>query len=256
MLRVASASWPEISQPYSSLIVDPECDSQFLRENGLLPNVLNLLGDCTGLSVLDVGCGNGWLCDKLADRFESVSAYECDIVSKPPETAHNRAVHQLAQREFKVLDICALDYSGNKFDRVVASLVLMWVEELEQACGELFRVTNPGGRTVISLMHPFSYRMGEVDSEGDFIVRKTYTDRFTIEDLYIGGQVGPIRYYHRPVSDYTNCLVSAGFVLQRMVEWAIDMQIYAEAKLPGFSRVPRTGRVPMYLFLQCEKPKV
>ena len=61
-----------------------------------------------------------------------------------------------------------MSYTSNSFDVVVASLVLMWIDDLDRACRELSRVTAHGGRVVVSLVHPFSYRTGQVTETGDF----------------------------------------------------------------------------------------
>ena len=71
--------WQNAAHDYQELIQDPERDSRVLREQGLFPNVLDLVGNCDDAVVLDAGTGTGWL-------FESINpseAYACDIA--PPQ---------------------------------------------------------------------------------------------------------------------------------------------------------------------------
>jgi SAM-dependent methyltransferase len=147
-----------------------------------------------------------------------------------------------------------MTYRDSAFDVVVASLVLMWIDELEAACRELERVTCPGGRVVVALVHPFAYRTGVVDDDGTFRVTRRYGAPFVLEDLYIAGSVGPFRYFHRPLSDYLNALAATGLQLRAFHEWSIDMTDYINHVQPLSDHPRRTDRVPMYAFLAWEKP--
>jgi len=151
-------------------------------------------------------------------------------------------------------DVRALEYPAATFDIVVASLLLMWFPELDLACSELRRVTRPGGRLVVAITHPFSYRIGEVRSSGAFEVKVRYQDPFKLQDLHIGGKVGPFSSYHRPISQYFNALLAAGWRVSALREWSIDIEDY-ERQVPLAGRnLPRTGLVPMYAFFLCENP--
>lgn len=232
--------WARLRPSYEKLIGDESRDSWYLRSKGLQRNVIELVGDCSDTRLLDVGCGTGWLLDAIRPR----EGYECDSV----EPASPRA-GRLFSRE----DLRALGYPSAHFDIVVASLVLMWVEEVEQACSELARVLVAGGRAVIALVHPFSYRTGSVADNGEFVVRRRYSTPFVLEDLYIANEVGPLRYYHRPLADYVNAAARAGLVMDELREWSIDLEDYrrhvaADAKHPA-----RTDRVPMYAFFRMHK---
>ena len=232
--------WTALLPSYERLIADGSRDSSYLRNVGLQRNVVELAGDCTSACVLDIGCGNGWFLDTVTAR----EGYECDCV---PQTGARDGRH------FSVQDICELTYETNSFDVVVASLVLMWVERLEQACRELYRVTSTGGRSVVALVHPFSYRTGNVTESGDFLVTRRYADPFTLPDLFIGERVGPFRYFHRPLSTYMNALCDVGFHLEQMREWSLDIDEYRRRFPSNSSHPPRTDRVPMYVFLLLRK---
>lgn len=233
--------WSETAQTYSGLISDLARDSQYLRSHGLKPNLLRMLGDCTDLRVLDIGCGDGWLLDELRPR----EGYGCDIVQHP---------NLRAEWHFEIQDVRALSYPNESFDVVVASLVLIWFEELELAVRQMHRVTKPGGKMVIALVHPYFYRMGEPDNEGNFVISKDLSKPFKMEDLKIGGVAGPLTYFYRPFSDYLNALVRAGFCIREVVDWFSDMEDYARSRENGMgSNIVRTGKVPMYSFIECGK---
>ncbi len=232
---------PRSLTAYAGLIDDDSSDSVYLRERGLHPQILDLLGDCSEETLLDVGCGTGWLLDAVPHR----RGHMCDIVPGAGMEPDPR---------FRVEDIRRLSYESNLFDVVVANLVLMWVNDLHQACQETLRVTRPGGRFLVSLTHPFSYRNGFVDTDGRFCVTERYAESRLIHDLHIGGTVGPFVYYHRPLSVYLNTFLESGWRLAGLHEGTLDMEDYQRARPGPPGRVKRTDRVPMFVFLQFYRP--
>ena len=122
-------AWQSTASEYRELIGNPDWDSRFLRENGLKPNILELLGDYKDAVVLDAGAGTGWLFDSIVPA----AAYACDIVT-PEKT--------LESVNFEQQDVEALPYDDGAFDIVVASLLLMFCRRFETVCAELHRVAK------------------------------------------------------------------------------------------------------------------
>ena len=235
------SAWTGGTADYMRLICDYERDSHYLRERGLKTNLLRMIGDCTEARVLDVGCSDAWLLDGLAPR----EGHACDIVQQPDVNP---------RWQFTRDDIRDLHYPDGFFDVVAASLVLMWFEELGQALREVARVTVPGGKVVISLVHPYFYRTGGPNKDGDFIVFRDLSQPFALPDLKIGGSAGPFSYYYRPLPDYLNACVAAGLRIQEVRDWFIDMADYeAHIERGMISEVQRTGKIPLYSFINCSK---
>lgn len=234
------AEWSKLLPSYERLIGDTSRDSSYLRRVGLQQNVVDLLGDCTTARVLDVGSGSGWLLDTVRAR----EGYECDCV---PQNMPRPG------RSFSVEDVRALSYASGFFDAIVASLVLMWVDDLDRACRELYRVTTDRARAVIALVHPFSYRTGTVTQDGDFLVTRRYSEPFVLSNLFIAGAVGPFRYFHRPLAAYLNAFSAAGFRLEETHEWSLDVDDYVRHFPRGAKNPSRTDRVPMYIFFRLGK---
>lgn len=234
-------TWTGGTADYMRLICDAGRDSRYLRENGLKRNLQDMAGDCSDARVLDVGCGDGWLLNALKPR----EGYACDIVEEP----------DLDPRwNFSLDDIRDLQYPDASFDVVAASLVLMWFEELDQAVGHLHRVTAPGGKVVIALVHPYFYRTGEPNDDGSFTISRDLSQPFEVPDLQIGGKAGPFAYYYRPWPDYLNACAKAGLRIQEVRDWFIDMADLQEHIDRGMvSDVQRTGKVPLYSFIECVK---
>jgi len=237
-------SWrtrPEAAEVYSRLISDLTRDSHYLRSQGLKPNLVRMIGDCTNARVLDVGSGDGWLLDSVKPR----EGYACDIVEQPKVRP---------EWNFEIQDVRYLSYPDASFDIVVASLVLIWFEEVSLAISQMCRVLKPRGKMVISLVHPYFYRMGEPDSQGNFVISRDLSKPFKMQDLKIGGIAGPLTYFYRPLPHYLNTCTRAGLRSRPVLEWFVDMEDYVRNPRSGMgSKILRTGKVPMYCFIECSK---
>ncbi|MBW8000804.1 MAG: class I SAM-dependent methyltransferase [Planctomycetes bacterium] len=233
--------WPKTAETYSQLISNQSQDSHYLRLRGLKPNLLRMIGDCSEKRLLDIGCSNGWLLDEV----KPCEGYSCDIVGQPDIQS---------KWKFQVQDIRSLSYLDNFFDVTVASLVLIWFEELDLAIKQMYRVTKPGGKAVIAMVHPYFYRVGNADDNSNFLISKDLSKPFKIQNLKIGGVAGPLTYFYRPFTDYLNTCIRTGFRINQVLDWFIDMEDYAQNTKNGMnSNITRSGKVPMYSFIECLK---
>jgi SAM-dependent methyltransferase len=108
------------------------------------------LGDLTGRSVLDVGCGTGDDALELAALAgPGGSVTGVDLSEAMVEEARNRAEARGRKVEFRAGDVRKLDFPDGTFDAVRAKLVLMHCEGLDTAAAELVRVVRPGGRVAV-----------------------------------------------------------------------------------------------------------
>lgn len=86
--------------------------------------------------VLDVGCGDGYLCSILKEKIEAVSGVD---ISK---TRIKRAKKRFEGIDFKVGDATALPYKANSFDLVIGVEVLEHVPNLKKSVKEMTRVSR------------------------------------------------------------------------------------------------------------------
>jgi SAM-dependent methyltransferase len=109
--------------------------------------ILDLLGPVEGLRVLDFGCGDGVLACTLARRGARVTGLDTD--PRMLASALRRAKAESIELELTEGRAEALPFPDASFDRVVGVTALCFVEQKDQAIGEMARVLKPGGRLVI-----------------------------------------------------------------------------------------------------------
>lgn len=116
--------------------------------------VLRLIGDVTGRSVLDVGCGDGKLAVELARRGAHVTAV--DVSPAMIEAARTRAAAAGVRLDLRLAATQALPFAASQFDIVTAITILCFVADAKPAFAEIARVLKPGGRLVIGELNRWS----------------------------------------------------------------------------------------------------
>ncbi|GAB2779191.1 class I SAM-dependent methyltransferase [Nocardioides salsibiostraticola] len=171
------------------------------------PEMLRLAGDVAGLEVLDAGCGSGPLMEAL--RAQGAVVYGFDLSPVMVDLAGERLGEDA---DVRVADLGApLPYPDDRFDLVVASLSLHYVEDWASTLAEVRRVLKPGGRLTVSIIHPMVYAI--VYPDADYFARTQYS-----EDYDYGDQTVWMTYWHRPLQDVLNSFIDAGFGIKQVTE--------------------------------------
>lgn len=168
------------------------------------PAVLGLLGDVAGCRVLDVGCGSGLYAAELARLGAEVIGF--DSSAKLVEHARQR-VRDAA--DLRVHDVRhPLEWiSDESIDRAVMALVIHHLDDPVPALREIHRVLRPGGRLVISTVHPVAdWRQ----TGGSY-----FTDEM-IDDTWNAGW--KVRFRRAPLTAWCAEFREAGFLIERLVE--------------------------------------
>ena len=234
-------AWPDRAEEYAAHVADTSRDSQYLRDTALKPPLIRMIGPCREKRILDVGCADGWLLDDISPA----EGYGCDLY---------RYSGFSDRWNFSLQDVQCLSFPDSFFDVSVTSLLLIWVPDLAAALYEIHRVTRQGGTVAISLMHPYFHRTGEVISDGDVVVSRNLAHEFIIDDHRIAGEVGPLRYYYRPLSAYLTACATQRLRIEEVTESFIDIEEYqSRFGTDCAGEIRRTGKVPMYAFIRCTR---
>ena len=174
------------------------------------PVLWALAGDVRGLTVLDAGCGTGYLTRKLADAGAQVVGVDFS------EAMIDIARAQNPHLDFRV-DSCSslTTVADATFDRVVSNYVLMDTPELDAAVTAFHRVLKQGGVAVAVFSHPCFPQGGATVSEDrekvDYHWDFPYFEQRKCVDPPWAHFKSDFIWFHRPLSDYWKAFTKAGF---------------------------------------------
>lgn len=104
-------------------------------------------------SVLDIGCGPGWLTVQYAKA--GAKATGVDLTDAAVALTKDHLAHYGLEAEVRQANAEALPFEDNSFDLVCSSGVLHHTPDTQQSFREAYRVLKPGGAAKITL-----YRLG------------------------------------------------------------------------------------------------
>ncbi len=134
-----------------------------------------------------------------------------------------------------------LPCADDEFDLATVSLALHYVKDWAPTLAELRRVLKPGGRLLVSIIHPFVYAVSYQDE--DYFALTQYS-----EDYQFGDTTAVMTYWHRPLQDVLNAFVEAGLRIVSVTEPSAVPETPAEL-LP-----PKGRSFVCFLFFALESP--
>jgi malonyl-CoA O-methyltransferase len=190
------------------------------------PFLHQAVGDPRGLAALDLGCGTGRHALWLARAGATVTALDFS----PGMLAQARDKDPAGQVRFLLHDLHQpLPFPGADFDLVVSGLVLEHLRDLPGVFAEAHRILRPGGRAVVSAMHPDLFHAG---------TQAHFTDPAT------GAKVQPGSLPHS-LPGFLDAAGDAGFRVRAVREHGPD-----EAFVARFPRTARHLGRPMLVLLE------
>lgn len=196
------------------------------------PSVERLLELRPGERVLEIACGNGEFARRMAELGASVLA--TDFSEGMLERARARGGDVEYQR-VDATDAEALMALGDlgSFDAVVSNMAIMDMESIDPMASAVARLLRPGGRFVLSTLHP-AFNSGEavpttelVYRDGD--LRKIYSVKVSsyakpsiAKGVALPGQPVEQWYFHRSMSDIFRPFFDHGFALDGLEEPLVD----------------------------------
>ena len=116
-------------------------DSKHSFVSQLGTDLVQLLSPQSGEYILDLGCGTGYLTDKIAASGAKVVGI--DNASTMIEQARKNYPNLM----FEVTDATNLHFK-EQFDAIFSNAVLHWIKEPEKVIASIWRALKPGGRFV------------------------------------------------------------------------------------------------------------
>ena len=153
-------------------------------------------------AVLELGCGTGLNTEWLAAQAGTVTA--TDVSDARLARARSRLGDAVTLQRLDITD--PWSFEADRFDAVVATLVLEHVEDLEAIFREAHRVLRNGGTFYLAELHPYRQFGG---------TQAHFEDEDTGETVVIDAHT-------HPVSEFVNTAIEADFTVREMGEWQAD----------------------------------
>lgn len=243
----STCSWQSLADEWVA-----HADTNDYRNHFLMPNMLAMVGEVTGLHVLDLGCGEGGYSRELARRGANVVAV--DGSARLIEVARERAASANVAVDLRCANANRLDgIADATFDRVLASMSLMDVEDYPGAIREVVRVLRRDGELLMSITHPcFQARVSRwiKDERGQpkFFSVDHYFDRVAWEEYMAAEFTRKVLRRHRPLEDYMAAPLATGLHLQEFRE-----PVPTDEELTKSHRFWKLRRIPYFLFMRWTK---
>ena len=183
------------------------------------PRVLEALGEVTGLSILDIGCGEGYMARKLASAGASrISGI--DLSTGMVDAA--RAQNTLDQYpiDYEVQDLRHWSVPHDAYDRVIAVFLFnyMTVEHSTEILAKCAKALKPGGELVLTLPHPSLPWIRE--PEAPFYFDRPTVPYHDARNHELSGRIWqrngdsvPVQCFHKTFEDIMSMVAEAGFDL-------------------------------------------
>ena len=194
-------SWKVNVEPWVSAVRNGEIKSRLLVSNKA---IIDAVMKIEPSSVLDVGCGEGWLVRELESC--GVSCLGVDVV---PELI-NYALNEYCGR-FKTIPYEKLSYDElkEKFDVVVCNFSLLGKESVNNLFSKIPLLLNNDGVLIVQTIHPVM-GCGETDYIDGW--REGSWDGFSDEFI------NPAPWYFRTMESWETLFLSNGFNINEVLE--------------------------------------
>lgn len=214
------------------------------------PIVFDLIGDVTGKTVMDIGCGYGAMTIKIANRDAKqvlgIDASEKMIEKGKKENYHEKIV-------YKVLPAEEIRTIKSKFDIIVSCLAFHYIENFQKLFSDIACLLEENGKLIFSMEHPMytasKYPQQWINDSKDNTATGFIIDHYGEESVrninWLGKDV--IKYHHK-IETIINALIDAGFALEKIIEPSPSKGLIKE--------VPKTAHElhrPAYLIIKCSK---
>lgn len=194
--------------------------------NDLIQPILDdFLGDYSGRTILDAGCGNGFLSHQLAQTAKKVVGI--DVSGKLLQyAATNKKGENVS---FKKADLTQkLSFQDSQFDIVVSVMVLQYLPQISRFASECSRILKPEGKLIVVIDHPshalFLRAQELVGKKNEKFITSGSYFKSGLRKKHSLWNKAILQYYHRPVSFYLNSFVDR-FRLVRLKETKPDNEV-------------------------------
>lgn len=196
-------SWDSNAKAWTRVVRDRLIESRRLATDAAIVEAITSLSPRL---ILDVGCGEGWLC--RAAEARGIRAVGLDGSAALIDAAHEAGEGQYHHLRYRDLAELSSVLAPETFDAAVFNFSLLG-EEIEAVLRHVSSVVRPGGSVVIQTVHPWA---GSGDSP--------YVDGWRTEDFatFSGAFRESMPWYFRTLTSLVEEIRNAGLRIDRLME--------------------------------------
>lgn len=215
------------------------------------PIIFSLLGNISGKSILDIGCGYGSTTYKLSEqggnRILGIDSSERMIMKAKLENKKENI-------EYKVLNAIDLDLISEKFDVVLSCLAIHYIENIDKLFKNVNNLLNENGEFIFSMEHPIFTASVDNTSRKWLYNRRGEVSGFIL-DNYSKEGVRKSNWlnkdlikYHYKTSTIINKLIENGFSIDKIEEPSPTRKM-----VKALSKAEHEIHRPVFLIIKCHK---
>lgn len=251
-MRKQDTSWEKVASWYNKLV---KSENDY-HKRLIIPKTLQLLNLNQNNSVLDLACGQGVLANNLPCNIYYQGV---DISNSLIEYA--RKNDKNLKHNYKIADITKkLPIEKNNFTHATIILALQNVEDPKSLLINVNKYLVTNGKLAVVINHP-CFRIPrqtswEIDEKNKIQYRRInrYLSPLKIPiNMHPGSRKSSLTWsFHFSISDYSQFLQKAGFVIEKIEELASNkLSVGKTAKMENRSR----EEIPMFLSILARKDK-
>jgi SAM-dependent methyltransferase len=183
---------------------------------GLREEDTRFLGETTGQSILEIGCGSAPCARWLAANGAKVTALDIS----EGMLRHAREANAKTGIDVPLVQASAdqLPFRDASFDAACSAFgAVPFVANVREVFSEVARVLRPGSPWVFAVNHPMRWIFPDDPGPLGLTVTQSYFDRTPYVEVDGEGHATYVE-HHRTLGDYVRALTSTGFAVEDLVE--------------------------------------
>lgn len=239
----------EIFEGYAAIRSNPYSANEVVE----IPTLFGMLPEVKDRRVLDLGCGAGASCKRVAE-MGAKDVVGIDLSDRMLAIAERECNHdRILFRKADLNQLNKISPELGRFDIVMSSLAMHYVADYQRLISCVWDLLSPGGIFVFSQEHPIftapqqtANWIMEGNNDITAFILKNYPDSGPRRVFWI---IDGFEKYHRTFSEIINGLIQTGFIIKEIAE-PIPSDGYIDADIS----LSRCKHVPDYLFIKAQKP--
>lgn len=178
----------------------------------LAPSIIKHIPECK--SLIDIGCGTGWLTERLASKSERVTGID------PSKTSIAIARERHSGPSIKYINISIETYptKSTKFDAAISNMTASCAPDLDSFFVGARAILKRKSPYIFTIPHPYFWSLywgyashpkfrykKSMAVEGDFKIQAESTNFKTT-------------HFHHPLERYVSAISSSGFAIESIIE--------------------------------------